>query len=510
MLGFDFQPETHAELFATFVQYDKDKPWAEQSSVHDRMILWSRGHFKTTAVIVDIIQAILNFPNLRLIIMQGSIQVTKTLLRQIVTHFTGEAHGSRLQELFPEFCGDKKALAASSMSFTTPARVMKQLAQATVTVASPRSVKTGQHYDGGYFDDLVNDQNFRNPKLIQKLQGDFTLAQALIDPGGYRCISGTRYAFGDLYEQIQRWQMTSGKWIISIKDCWTDATSSLPDTEKIPRLPRFKKRNGQLGGFTTAELLQMQDDDPQNFANQYLNRPIALSQQHFTPELFVLASIAAGDAPGLSAPILVCDLAATDTNKSDDNVIAEGRVDTLGVGYLTGLSGGQWAPMEMAHRIIDNALRVRPTKILFEGSSAAKYFVDFLRLIAKQKNVYLPIEEIKVDNRPDAKNMRVTALAGVVKRGRFRFLKGLAHMEKLVEQACSFPKGRYGHDDYIDTTSLLYKELTKELLALPARSTNSKNPILALMDDRQNALIKRLSGAQLLEVSLPDQTGLEN
>jgi len=260
-LGFDFVWETHAELFANYIKYKEDVPWGEQSTNKDVMVLWSRGHYKTTSIIVEIIQAILNYPNIRILIMQGSLKVTQTLLKQVVAHFTGEAEGSRLMELFPEFCGEKeedgswkfgkKALNATAAQFTTPARTRKQLAQATVTVASPKSVKTGQHYDIGFFDDLVNDQNYRNPDQLEKVREDFTLAQALIDPGGYRFVTGTRYAFGDLYEQVLRWQADSGKWIISIKDCWTDESANLPDEQKIPRFPRYTMRSGQIGGFTT-------------------------------------------------------------------------------------------------------------------------------------------------------------------------------------------------------------------------------------------------------------------
>src|SRR5690348_17894105 len=68
------------------------------------MVLWPRGHYKTTAVVVAIVKAILNFPNIRILLMQGSVQVTETLLSQVLSHFTGEAWGSRFQELFPEFC----------------------------------------------------------------------------------------------------------------------------------------------------------------------------------------------------------------------------------------------------------------------------------------------------------------------------------------------------------------------------------------------------------------------
>ena len=257
ILGYDFAWHTHVELFACYPKFDEEKPWVEQSAIKDLMVLWSRGHYKTTAVVVCVIQAILNFPNIRILLMQGSLKVTQTFLKQIMAHFTGEAENSRFRELFPEFCGSKAELKGTLNQFTTCARTRHQLAQATVTVGSSKSIKTGQHYDLGVFDDLVNEVNYQTPALLETLRKQFTLAQALIDPGCYRWVSGTRYAFGDLYEEILRWQAASGKWTVSVKDCWTD------DGKNV-RFPRFTKKNGELGGFTREELLEMQSNDPAN------------------------------------------------------------------------------------------------------------------------------------------------------------------------------------------------------------------------------------------------------
>ena len=63
VLGYDFQEDVHQELFDQFIQYDDKLPWAQQSHIAKRMILWPRGHFKSTAVVVEIIQIILNFPD---------------------------------------------------------------------------------------------------------------------------------------------------------------------------------------------------------------------------------------------------------------------------------------------------------------------------------------------------------------------------------------------------------------------------------------------------------------
>ncbi len=70
VLGYDFVPDVHAEMFACFPRYDPEKSWVEQSDQKDYMILWSRGHFKPTTVVVAVIKAILNFPNIRILLMR--------------------------------------------------------------------------------------------------------------------------------------------------------------------------------------------------------------------------------------------------------------------------------------------------------------------------------------------------------------------------------------------------------------------------------------------------------
>lgn len=492
VLGFDFQPGVHAELFACFPRYDPGKSWVEQSEQKDRLILWPRGHYKTTAVVVAIVKAVLNFPNIRILIMQGSLQVTKTLLHQIFSHFSGEAFGSRLTELFPEFCGERRALKASATSFTTRARTMTQLAQATVTVASPKSIKTGQHYDAGFFDDVINESNYLNPPVVERAKQEFSLAQPLIDPGCYRFVSGTRYGFLELYGSIIDWNKRDGKWLISVKDCWRDGDLARPETERIPRFPQFRKKTGELGGFTAELLLQMQRDDPAMFACQYLNQPVALSKQAFTEEMLHGACIKVENAPALSQPMMMIDLASSEYEHSDDSVLAIGQMDTLANMYVTALRGGQWTPLELTTQVIDMAMRYRPVRVKLEKTPSAVFFADYLRVMCRGRNIFIPVELFPVNNRRDAKNLRVTGFAGVVKRGLAKFYSDLPGFDKLIEQAIQFPKGRWGHDDWIDCVSLLWQELSREYASLPIRAT-IQHPILALMADMERVTIPRMS-----------------
>jgi predicted phage terminase large subunit-like protein len=478
ILGYDFVADVHEELFGLFIPYDPSKPWAMQSDIVKRMILWPRGHFKTTAIVVEIIQIILNFPDIRILIMQGSVGVTQTLLKTIKAHFTGENPNSRLREFFPEFCADRLG---NADQFTVPARKNKGLAQATVTVASPRKVKTGQHYDIGFFDDLVNDQNYRSKTLLKKVEEDFGMCLPLLDMPFFAYVTGTRYAFGDLYENIIRYN-TKKEWTVSVKTCWRK--------RNVPLFPQQLSRDSsKYVGFTRDGLLLLQARDPEMFASQYLNQPIQRGGQRFTKELMESLLILPKDVPPLSPAVFFIDLAATDSVESDDSVIIVGKTDMLQNQYVVDCRGDRWLPPILAQNIIEMALIHRPIKIFFEKTASCMYFVEALRLIARQHNIFLPIEFIKIDNREDAKHIRIAMLESYFRGKKIRFFAGLNRWDRIVEQFGRFPGGRGKHDDYPDTIAYMAQTFGGEALARPVQT--AINPILAMVQqiDRERSML---------------------
>lgn len=472
-MGYDFVPVVHKELFDQFMVYDPKKPWAFQSEIAKRLILWSRGHYKTTSIVVEIIQIILNFPDIRILIMQGSIGTTQNLLHEIKCHFTGINPKSRIRELFPEFCQDELG---NVNHFTVPARKAKGLAQATVTVASPRKVKTGQHYDIGFFDDLVNDQNYRSPKLLKKVKEDFNMCLPLIDPPFYVVVTGTRYAFGDLYEDLIRFN--KGEWKVSLTTCY------LADGTTIRFPQQVNKLGDKIIGFTREGLLQLMENDPEMFASQYLNQPIQKGGKRFTEEFLNGALVAPGDAPGLSVAELFVDLASTDNDKSDDSVIICGKTDGLMNPYVVDGQGGQWLPPVLAQKVIEMTLQYRPSTVWFEKTASCIYFVEYLKLIARHYNIYIPIDFIKVDNRDDAKAIRIGALESFIKVKKLKFFAGLKIWPKIVEQLGKFTPGKKQHDDYPDTIALMVQKFGERALRQPIRRVHP-NTIIAMIQQQE-------------------------
>jgi predicted phage terminase large subunit-like protein len=495
LLGYDFQKDVHQELFDCYIPFDTKKAWREQSSIKDRMIIWPRGHYKSTSIVVEAIQAVINFPNLRILLMQGSMATTQNLLREIKAHFLGVAPRSRFRNVFPEFCADSLG---TVNQFTTPARTEMQLQQSTFTVASPKKITTGQHYDIGFFDDLVNAQNYQSAKKLQKVKDEFRSFIPLIDPGGYRQVTGTRYAFGDLYEDIARYN-TNGQWTITIKDCYSD------DGQKI----RFEARtlpDGRIIGFTRDGLLLIQREDPAMFSSQYLNKPSTGNTQLFTDEKMLAAVIASDDAPALSPAVLFIDLAsATGNAQNDDSVIVAGKTDHLAKMYVVDAVGGQWTSAQFANQIIAMALKHRPVKIMVEHTGAASYFVDFLKVMCRDKNIVLPLDFIKINNTKDAKLIRISSLEGHIRTKRLRFFAGLPCWEKMHQQFVEFPRARYGHDDYPDTVALMAQTFGSSYQPVVPLSAQ-RHPLLAAMEQQGRDVTRFVLGK---EVDQSDSMGSE-
>jgi predicted phage terminase large subunit-like protein len=489
VLGYDFA-ECQVELFAQYpefkVKLDEegalvlDGPWGQQFDPRDYLILWSRGHYKTTAVMVVIaIQAILLNPEIRILIMQGNIKNTQERLKEMASHFLGTAYRSKLTDLFPEFCGrkdddglwvfTKKGLGLTKDAFTTPARKRTQLPQATVTVASPKTIKTGQHFELGIFDDLVNDQNYRSKVQLKKVQEDFDMCFPLIDPGCPRFVSGTRYAFGDLYDIIVgRVKMAppeeKKKWHVSITTCWKDDNAA----SGIPRFPQFIGKDGNAHGFTKEILLQIMRDNPGVYASQYLNQPMLESQQIITEAEMNAATILPTQVANLSRPVFFVDLAAEGDTEPDDSVVIIGKLDERGNMFATGGNGGKWSIPQLANQIIVFAIKERPTKILIEETASAKYFVEYVKMVCRDKGLVLPLDYIKVNNQKDAKAIRIKAYAGHVKNGRLKFFVGLPYWDKLVKQSTRFqPNTKHAHDDYPDTMALMCVSFAGHYLSIP-------------------------------------------
>jgi hypothetical protein len=62
-LGYDVQEDVHRELFDSI----------SLSALLKKLVLWPRGHFKTSCVVIYMVWRILRNPNIRILAMQAAV-----------------------------------------------------------------------------------------------------------------------------------------------------------------------------------------------------------------------------------------------------------------------------------------------------------------------------------------------------------------------------------------------------------------------------------------------------
>jgi predicted phage terminase large subunit-like protein len=448
VLGYDFQDDVHGDLFQTLKPGEKP----------NRLILWPRGHFKTSAVVVDIVQSVLNDENTRLMLMQATLKLTKGWVHEVASHFTGRNPNSKLIQLFPDY----EKISGDAMGFTVKARTRTHLKEHTITAASPKAVSTGQHYRALYADDLVNTGNFRNIELLDKLENEFYHFLPLIDPGGLVTVTGTRYSFADLYQRIIDKNKQQKDWEISIRECYK-ADGSLLFPERITKDERTI-------GFTEELLARYQAKDPEFFAPQYLNKILVGASQLFTEEQMMGAvrhTLNNPEYPAASPSIMYIDLSEGKT-ESDNGVLAIGKKDARNRVWIQDCIAGKFPSAQFADMVIALYLKYRPQSILVEKQPGAGWFVDYVRTVTKQRGMYLPIDVDKTPKQKQkgAKHIRISALPGPIRRKELFFCAGISDFDDFVKEFTQYPRGRY--DDRPDCIAMLYQTLTANAQMIPA------------------------------------------
>lgn len=520
ILGMDFQDDPHTQLFKCFVQKrpGEDMVLSDlETQTKKRMILWPRGIFKTSAVIVDIVQSILNYPNVRICFLTGGDSLAKRQLTRIRNIF--EKPTPRFKFLFPEFCfrtirnikvrefldkdetvpnpaawSDVQCKIGTAHELTVPCRTKDIFAEPTFAISTARSVKAGSHFDLIYVDDLVNETNFRKTDALAKCYEDYLAVCPLLDPTGLMVVTGTRYSFGDTYERIQESAREEERlightiWKISIRDCWSMGCLNCPHTDVYHEYdknilqppcgvlgcgcPGFKP-NGSKGvlfpqtraldkrpightlEFLEGEKIRLGEEF---FANQYENKPIATGAQVFTETLIGGQTLHdLGRIPPYSQSFTfgVGDLAYVGQAGRDYSVIYICRL-FQGQIFLFDCLYGNWDSGQLAENTLNALTRHRPNVIYYEKFNGWEVYDKVIAAFAATNHVpKVPIQWEKGSQTPNAKLIRIGAIKGWLTSKRFWIYAGMPGYARLVQQLVKWPKlGR--HDDFADCAGMIF------------------------------------------------------
>jgi phage terminase large subunit-like protein len=531
ILGFDFQEKPHRALFRAMLQIppvNADGTAVPISSLEKqwrkKLILWPRNSFKTSAVIVLIVQILLNWPDARLLFITGGDGLAKDQLARVKRIF--EHPPAEFLRLFPEFCLtskfdkrlkkwiDVQEPLGTQKKFTVPCRSADNVtAEASVQIFTSKSTKAGTHANFIFGDDLVNDQNYQSTHMLDSVWTTYQNITPLLDPNaGIMILTGTRYSFGDLYERIQEKAQQDGEagiWKVSVRSCfdygcmnclhrqydhdysvniiqppcsYLDCIGFAKDkNSRDVMFPHATTRKGELIGWDLEFLERLkQDMGASFFANQMENSPIAAENQQFTETM--IGGVTLHDMKQFptylnSATFALADLGYSESEDSDLSVIYVFR-KFQGALWVYKCVCGHWGSAELVANVLKVLRDERPLRLYLEKNLGWEAIDNLIRATAETVGLKsVPLEWIggAANNRKGAKATRIMGIQGMIANFRLWLFAGMDHYAKLVSQLCKFPRGGHHGDDLADALAMVVESPTGWAMETPPQPISTTN-----------------------------------
>lgn len=468
VLGKKLYEHVHRPLTDFFVQKDNShlpqcytleqfhEVVAAQDTWKERLLLYPRGTYKSTLDVIDCVQWIINFPDIRILILTGEFKLARAFVREVKAYFTIPQDGdpTYFQQLFPEFCieaGD-----GNDLEFMCPAARLG-LKEPTVWANSITANLSGWHCDILKCDDVVTDENSGNPDRREGLLEKFDLVCNLLDPHGYLDVIGTRYAPTDLYgAMLERAEETKDLKYLC-KASWTvlDHAKSKPIFELLESDITVLWPEVQPYSWLRKKLVKNETA----FRTQQLNEAVASGDFVFEHQLLLAQTQAPSTFPDTGNIFISWDLAFTTNATSDYSTGIVGRIDQQDRLFVLDIVHGKFNFTELAYQIVKLAQNNGPKVIAIEQVAGTEGLQLEIQRQAFIAGVPTPIHWFKPDTTFDAKSNRIRSLQPLLKSGRLWFASNIQHLDRLYEQMKRFTgeRGKKRKDDIPDAISFLLR-----------------------------------------------------
>lgn len=405
----DLTKYTHGELCEIIQKKTKKKY---------KLILLPRGSFKTTIVTIGYaIKSIIKNRDIRILINSDTYDNSLKYLSKIKQNFES---CEKLKWLYGDFVGDKWR----ETEITVKDRTMIHK-EPTIVCGSIDVRKVGMHYDLIINDDLVNDVNTQTSEQISKTIDFFRAQTSVLEPDGEIIVVGTRWHYNDLYGHII--EEMGDQFDIYIKKA-IDDKGALFFPQRLDRV--FLENVRKIQGTSL-------------FSNQYQNMPLSQEDQIFKnintfreiPQEPLYISIAIDPAVSLDKQADYTGIVICGTNEREQIFV----LDALNL---------KLNPDELIETIFHLNKMWKPNVVGIETIAFQKVLKFYIDKYQTDNKVFMPIEEIKGDNRK-SKYMRISALQPFFERKQLFIRESL---DILIEQLKMYPKTI--KDDLADALSM--------------------------------------------------------
>ena len=409
-------------------------------AIRKGICLYPRGNYKSSLDEDDITQYVINYPDIRILIMVGESSLGEAFVPNIKQRFILERdrEPTEFQRLFPEFVIDLESDKdrGGAQEYWSPARRLIQK-EPTIGSISILGSTSGWHCDVLKCDDVITDTTPVETSMARnKIVRKFVTTANLLDPHGVLELIGTRYHEEDLYEHVKT----------NLKDCrylcgasWT----VLPFARaKKPRelteqdvVLLFPERQGFA--FLREKLLL----DEQTFFLQQLNAPQLLGPSvKFRLEDLRAATTSVPENQSFKR-YNFWDVATTNSEGSDYTAGGFISIDPQRwVAYLHVLVLDKFTPSELAHQIAKMAKETQPERVMFERYTATNqcWLEQEVKKLGVSMGYDIPVHAFKTDKTKMSKGNHICGLEPLIRGGRLLFSNMIPGLDLLFKQFTSF------------------------------------------------------------------------
>jgi hypothetical protein len=306
--------------------------------------------------------------------------------------------------------------------------------EATLTAMSVGGASAGGHWEWLFFDDLISEEA-RDSRIVMKHVKDWfdTSIYLGLSPESLNAwINCTRWAYTDVYEHARKYH----NFRLYRRAALEDGESSFPRTAATKGL-----------GWSTAELLKMQEQRPLSFSSQMQNQPVAGENTAFDPTQLKHISLVEqygvegvlwdqhdpnltliDEEPPKFVPLkdiakmlLVDPAPSTEGERKQEpdarNALVMRGCDAWGRRYWLEVWAGREGPIQRAHRIIKLLMHWGTHRLGIEEVAAQKEIMPWVRDLAHREydDYHIGYTPLKPGRRD--KDSRIAGLAGSVAGG---------------------------------------------------------------------------------------------
>jgi hypothetical protein len=430
----------HRRLFDVFIKKDKTKKIGEQDWRKDRLILYPRGTAKSASDRYDVVQWVLNFPDIRILYLTAEQDLAEGFVKETKNHFLWREDEPSLMNLyFPEYCFTENDSGPADW-LTCPLWAVKKIKRKEPTVwgSSITSTLSGKHFEVIKADDSVSDRNSENEEQCNKIADKFNLKRKMLVPTGYSDKIGTRYSDADMYgtdleKNVGEIKRESGPCWERIDNLTTGLIVLIGRSIVIkPEVAAQLEKDGkpvtyQNAGPEGCDLLFPEyqsyawcmQEYPKNekiFEGQQNQNPRSASSVLFDRNLLVRHTIPFEALPDRGPITQTWDFAFSKKKGRDYTTASAVMWDTKGRGYVIDLIRARFTPTALAQAVVDFALKWRPTVIGVEkaaGSDLIGPAVEYAAAKTSRPDIVDLVRRIDwyaPDNQKDAKSIRIASL----------------------------------------------------------------------------------------------------